>query len=112
MSKIIGWRSPQRHTAEVAPYEFPPISPDPQEARRPTITPEMLDIEVKLSVQIGSCKQPLRELLKLHPGSLVMLDQHEGALAEIQVNGVTVGEGMVVVANERYAIQVTKVGIE
>jgi flagellar motor switch protein FliN/FliY len=35
----------------------------------------LLDVRVKLTIELGSCQMPMREVLQLAPGSVVKLDQ-------------------------------------
>lgn len=119
MGKIVNTTTGSRFvTGEPATHTFPPIEtppspPNPLPTELPEATPELLDTEVEMSVQIGSSKHPVKELLQgLKPGKLFKLDQHEGAPAAILVNGVKVGTGMVAVAPDgKYAIQVLSVGV-
>ena len=36
----------------------------------------VLDVKVKVTVQLGSCQLPMREVLELAPGAVIQLNQH------------------------------------
>ena len=69
----------------------------------------ILDIPVTLSVQIGSTKISIRNLLQLNQGSVVELDRLAGEPLDVLVNGTLVAHGEVVVINEKYGIRLTDV---
>jgi flagellar motor switch protein FliN/FliY len=69
----------------------------------------ILDIPVTLSVQIGSTKISIRNLLQLNQGSVVELDRLAGEPLDVLVNGTLVAHGEVVVVNEKYGIRLTDV---
>jgi len=60
----------------------------------------VLDIPVRLSVELGRTEMPIREVVNLGRGSVVELDGSPGALLDVRVNGILVGRGEVVVINE------------
>jgi flagellar motor switch protein FliN/FliY len=60
----------------------------------------VLDIPVRLSVELGRTEMPIREVVNLGRGSVVELDGSPGAPLDVRVNGVLVGRGEVVVVNE------------
>jgi flagellar motor switch protein FliN/FliY len=60
----------------------------------------VLEIPVRLSVELGRTEIPIREVLHLGRGSMVELDRGPGAPLDVRVNGVLIGRGEVVVVNE------------
>jgi len=60
----------------------------------------VLDIPVRLSVELGRTDIPIRDVLNLGRGSMVELDRGPGAPLDVRVNGVLIGRGEVVVVNE------------
>ena len=60
----------------------------------------VLDIPVRLSVELGRTEIPIRDVLNLGRGSMVELDRGPGAPLDVRVNGVLIGRGEVVVVNE------------
>lgn len=70
---------------------------------------QILDIPVTLSVEIGSTKIAIRNLLQLNQGSVVELDRLAGEPLDVLVNGTLIAHGEVVVVNEKYGIRLTDV---
>jgi len=69
----------------------------------------ILDIPVNISLQIGSSKISIRNLLKLNQGSVVELERLAGEPLDVMVNGTLIAHGEVVVVNEKYGIRLTDV---
>jgi len=69
----------------------------------------ILDIPVQLSVEIGSARIAIRNLLQLNQGSVVELDRLAGEPLDVLVNGTLVAHGEVVVVNEKFGIRLTDV---
>ncbi|VAX03929.1 Flagellar motor switch protein FliN [hydrothermal vent metagenome] len=69
----------------------------------------ILDIPVNISLQIGSAKISIRNLLKLNQGSVVELERLAGEPLDVKVNGTLIAHGEVVVVNEKYGIRLTDV---
>jgi len=69
----------------------------------------ILDIPISISLQIGSTKISIRNLLKLNQGSVVELDRLAGEPLDVLVNGTLIAHGEVVVVNEKYGIRLTDV---
>ena len=67
----------------------------------------LLDVPVRVTVQIGRARMPLGELVKLGPGSLVPLDREAHQPADILVNGRVVARGEVVTIDKAYGVRVT-----
>ena len=69
----------------------------------------ILDIPVKLTVEIGSTQITVRNLLRLNQGSIVELDRLAGEALDIKVNGTLIAHGEVVVVNNKFGIRLTDV---
>jgi len=68
----------------------------------------LLDVRVKLTIELGSCQMPLREVLQLAPGSVVKLDQAAQHPVNLYANQKQIARGEVVVVNECYGIKITE----
>ena len=68
----------------------------------------VLDGPVSLTVELGSCQLPMREVLQLSAGSVVQLDKTAGTPVELRVNHKLVARGEVVVVGERLGIRITE----
>lgn len=69
----------------------------------------ILDIPVKLSMEVGRTDIAIRNLLQLNQGSVIELDRVAGEPLDVMVNGTLVAHGEVVVVNDRYGIRLTDV---
>lgn len=68
----------------------------------------LLDVKVKVAVQLGSCLLPMRDVLELKPGSVVQLSQHATDPVGLYVNDKLVAYGEVVVVEDNFGIKVTE----
>ena len=69
----------------------------------------LLDVPVKLSAELGSCKMTMQELLDLDLGTVVQLDKPANANVDVYVNQKLVARGEVVVAEENFGIRIKEV---
>jgi len=69
----------------------------------------ILDIPLKVSVELGRTKVYVKELLQLGQGSVVELDKLAGEPLEILVNEKLIAKGEVVVVNEKFGIRLTDI---
>jgi len=69
----------------------------------------ILDIPMLVTVQVGSTKMVIRELLQLGQGSVIELEKLAGEPMEVLVNNKLVARGEVVVVNEKFGIRLTDV---
>ncbi|MGB9860087.1 MAG: flagellar motor switch protein FliN [Moorellaceae bacterium] len=72
---------------------------------RGTTLDKLLDIPVKVSVELGRTKLKVREILELKEGSLIVLNRLAGDPVDILVNGKLLGQGEVVVINEAFGVR-------
>lgn len=69
----------------------------------------ILEVPVRVTVEIGRARMSLSELVQLGPGSLVTLDREAHEPADILVNGKVVARGEVVTVDDNYGIRITSV---
>lgn len=69
----------------------------------------IMDIPVKLTVELGRTKMTIKELLKLTQGSVVALDGLAGEPLDILINGYLIAQGEVVVVNDKYGVRITDI---
>lgn len=69
----------------------------------------ILDIPLKVSVELGRSKVIIKDLLQLGQGSVLELDKLAGEPLEVLVNGKLVARGEVVVVNEKFGIRLTDI---
>ncbi|UXD88225.1 flagellar motor switch protein FliN [Thalassolituus hydrocarboniclasticus] len=76
------------------------------------IGPELdviLDIPVRISMEVGATQIPIRNLLQLNQGSVVELDRLAGEPLDVMVNGTLIAHGEVVMVNDKFGIRLTDV---
>ena len=66
-------------------------------------------IPVTISVEVGRAVLKISDLLRLAQGSVVELDRIAGEPIDLLVNHTVVGQGEVVLVNDRYGIRLTRV---
>jgi len=69
----------------------------------------ILDIPLKVSVELGRTKMLVNDLLQLGQGSVIELDKIAGEPMEILINDKLVAMGEVVVVNEKFGVRLTDV---
>ncbi|MBI5363003.1 MAG: flagellar motor switch protein FliN [Planctomycetes bacterium] len=69
----------------------------------------LLEVPVKVTVEVGRSRLTLAELVKLQAGSLVTLDREAHEPVDILVNGKIVARGEVVTIDQRYGVRITTV---
>ncbi|HOD47624.1 MAG TPA: flagellar motor switch protein FliN [Opitutaceae bacterium] len=68
----------------------------------------VLDVKVKVTVQLGSCMLPMREVLELSPGTVVQLNQHASDPVGLYANDKLIAYGEVVVVEDSFGIKITE----
>jgi flagellar motor switch protein FliN/FliY len=66
------------------------------------------DVDVKLTVEIGSTTLTLRELLALSESSVIELDRAADELLDVFVNGTLIGRGEVVTVGDKFGVRMTE----
>lgn len=69
----------------------------------------ILDIPLKVTVELGRSKMAIREILKLAQGSVVELSKFAGEPLEVLVNDKLIARGEVVVVNEKFGVRLTDI---
>jgi flagellar motor switch protein FliN/FliY len=87
---------------------FAQLSADSSPAETVNIN-TVLDIPVRISLEVGRASLPIRHLLQLGPGSVVELEQMAGEALEIYANGALIAKGEVVTVNDRFGVRLTEV---
>ena len=69
----------------------------------------ILDIPLKVTVELGRTKMVVSELLNLGQGSVIELNKLAGEPMEILVNDKLVARGEAVVVNEKFGVRLTDI---
>jgi flagellar motor switch protein FliN/FliY len=78
----------------------------PAKAAAPRLPQMMRRIPVTLTLEVGSARVSLQELMAIGPASVIPLDTLAGEPLVIKVNGTPIGRAEVVVAGEQYGLKV------
>ncbi len=91
---------PQETVATATAVSAPPVS---EELDR------IMDLPLKVSVQLGRSKMLINDLLQLGQGSVIELTKLVGEPLEVLINGKLVAKGEVVVVNEKFGVRLTEI---
>lgn len=69
----------------------------------------ILDIPVKMTVELGRTKMTIKELLRLSQGSVVSLEGLAGEPLDILINGYLIAQGEVVVVSDKFGVRITDI---
>ncbi|MEI8284718.1 MAG: flagellar motor switch protein FliN [bacterium] len=69
----------------------------------------ILDVKVDLTVRIGSCMLPMRDVVELAEGTVLQLDQLASEPVGLYVNDKLIARGEVVVVEENFGIKITQI---
>lgn len=69
----------------------------------------ILDIPLKVAVEVGRTRLLVEELLQLGQGSVIELDKQMGEPFEVMVNEKLVARGEIVVVNDRFGVRLTDI---
>jgi len=69
----------------------------------------ILDIPLELTVEMGSTRMLINDLLKLGQGSVIELNKQAGDPLDILVNNKLIARGEVVVVGEKFGIRITDI---
>ena len=100
------------HPAEqvnVQPASFSSFQPYQAEEPRVNNLDMLLDIPLKVTVELGRTKRSVKEILELSSGSIIELDKLAGEPVDILVNSRLIAKGEVVVIEENFGVRVTDI---
>lgn len=69
----------------------------------------VMDVKVQLSVKLGSCYLPMKNLMELTPGTVLQLKQQATDPVGLYVNDKLIAYGEVVVVDDNFGIKVTEI---
>ncbi|MEE2755908.1 MAG: flagellar motor switch protein FliN [Myxococcota bacterium] len=69
----------------------------------------LYDVELELSVVLGTNRMLIKDLLQLQSGSVVELGKLAGESLDVVINDKIVARGEAVVVNEKFGIRLTEV---
>ncbi|AGL49605.1 chemotaxis protein CheC [Thermotoga maritima MSB8] len=96
---------------KVEPVEFAELKPS--ETRKTEVPSDklelLLDIPLKVTVELGRTRMTLKRVLEMIPGSIIELDKLTGEPVDILVNGKLIARGEVVVIDENFGVRITEI---
>lgn len=106
-NKFLGHTYSQDAQVEQATFsEFEPVQLSHTEKSNLDL---LLDIPLRVTVELGKTKKTIKEILDLTQGSIVELDKLAGEPVDILVNGKLIAEGEVIVIEENFGVRVTDI---
>jgi len=69
----------------------------------------LLDVELPISVTFGASEMPLKDVLKLGPGSVIELDKSVNDPVAVIVNNKPIAKGEVVMVDGNYGVRILEV---
>ncbi|WP_281441913.1 flagellar motor switch protein FliN [Halomonas sp. M1] len=87
---------------------FRPLGPESGSAQSRDLE-MIMDIPVKLTVELGRTKLTIKQLLELAQGSVIELEGLAGEPMDILINGYLIAQGEVVVVEDKYGIRITEI---
>ncbi|MDU7336999.1 MAG: flagellar motor switch phosphatase FliY [Clostridium sp.] len=69
----------------------------------------ILSVPLEVTVEIGSTKRKIKEILDFTTGTILELDKQAGSQVDIFVNGQKIAKGDVVVVDDYYGVRITEI---
>ncbi|WP_439534869.1 flagellar motor switch protein FliN [Polymorphobacter sp.] len=66
-------------------------------------------IAVRLSVEVGAVRLPLRDVLALQPGSVHTLDRRVDQPVDVLINDRLIARGEIVAVGDRFGVKLTEI---
>ncbi|AMA72679.1 flagellar motor switch phosphatase FliY [Aneurinibacillus thermoaerophilus] len=99
----------QTPPANVQPVQFASFDTGFSQQGNPQNLGILMDVPLKVTVELGRTKKQIREILDLSPGSIIELDKLAGEPVDILVNNKLIAKGEVVVIDENFGVRVTDI---
>ncbi len=69
----------------------------------------LMDVPLQVSVEIGTAKRKVKDILEFTQGTIIELERQAGAPVDIIVNGNLIAKGDVVVIDDNFAVRITEI---
>ncbi len=69
----------------------------------------LMGVPLEISVEIGTAKRKVKEILEFTQGTIIELERQAGAPVDIVVNGNLIARGDVVVIDDNFAVRITEI---
>ena len=94
---------PEAHGAEFARLDAP------AHAEGQASLDLIMDLELRLTAELGRAELMIRDVLQLGPGSIIELDKTVGEPVDILVNNRLIARGEVVVIDDSFGVRITEI---
>jgi len=68
----------------------------------------LMDVALKITVELGRTQMMLRQVLELQHGSVIELDRLAGDAVDIYINERLIARGEVVVVDDKFGVKITE----
>jgi flagellar motor switch protein FliN/FliY len=93
----------------VQTVQFSPLPGGPDDGTMPSSLDLVMDIPLRVTVELGATKLKIKDVLELGRGSVVELSRLAGEPVDLLVNGKLMAKGEVVVINENFGLRITEI---
>lgn len=69
----------------------------------------LMSVPLQISVEIGTAKRKVKEILEFSQGTIIELERQAGAPVDVVVNGNLIARGDVVVIDDNFAVRITEI---
>ncbi|MFD0587575.1 flagellar motor switch phosphatase FliY [Paenibacillus sp. GCM10027627] len=104
-----GYAQSANRNVNVQPVQFANFSPGSYPQTDGTNLNLLLDIPLKVTVELGRTQKQIKDILELSQGSIIELDKLAGEPVDILVNNKLIAKGEVVVIDENFGVRVTDI---
>lgn len=101
--------SPVGRNVNVQPAQFGNFNVPAMNPAEETNLNLLLDIPLKVTVELGRTHKVIKDILELSQGSIIELDKLAGEPVDILVNNKLIAKGEVVVIDENFGVRVTDI---
>lgn len=93
----------------VQPVQYSNLSPGHLSGAEDVNLNLLLDIPLRVTVELGRTSKPIKEILEFAQGSIIELDKLAGEPVDILANNKMIAKGEVVVIDENFGVRVTEI---
>jgi flagellar motor switch protein FliN/FliY len=99
----------QQRSRNVQTAQFTDLSQYAQASEENPNLNLLLDIPLKVTVELGRTQKQVKDILDMSPGTIIELDKLAGEPVDILVNNKLIAKGEVVVIDENFGVRVTDI---
>lgn len=88
---------------------FEPLATSNSSAGDPASLDLLMDVPLRVTVELGRTRMSVRQVLELQSGSVVELDRMAGEAVDVMVNDRLMARGEVVIVDDKFGIRITEI---